>query len=1027
MKTFFRPFVVVLLAISFANVCGQSLRQPIAFFPKMEAAAEQPVLLDNLSIRIYVIGNLAITSYDMSFYNPNNRVLEGNFTFPLSEGESVVGYDLDIEGKLRQGVVVDKAKGRQVFEEIVNRRVDPGIIEKTVGNNYRTRIYPIPASGFKRLVITTQQTLSMGDEGYLYVLPMQSGDVLTKFSLHVEVFNGAAKPKISTSPITNFSFEQIENKYVAKFEAQDFVLSSSLIFAVPSTDNPSKTPCFMEDSYGEQWFYSLLPTGFDNQQVKSEKLKKISLWWDVSLSAAKRNIEKEMEFLEQYLNSLDNLEVEITTFSNEIHEIKTFNYEKSRFDEIKNYLQSLIYDGATDLSIFKTTGKTNKVLLFSDGKNSLAEQVSPIKGAPVYAVISGINNDYNALSILSNHNTINLNKATVQDAAKIVSENNLRLINIECISGKVTDLYPKTGAIIGKDISICGKLLSEKAILTLSFGFSDSVLFTKQIEIDNRTALQIGKLDAKLSNVVSRLWGQHKIAELMTNVKKNKEEIIDLAVMYSIVTDYTSLIVLETIEDYIQYDISPPEELKTTAYYERLKNRPQRNNVPPETVEEIITNDVKRYYSPLIAWWKTTYPDTSKPVKISNNVPNTEENEVVEDDDFVEDDDEDFEEIELDIFDDDGGPTRVRVRRDAENLEVMEYAVTVEDFTIEMESTVSIQIYAEDAVFLEDAADDSFKFSLSKAKRSENTAVNQSVNTISLSPWTPNVPYLGRLQAAEDTQLYTTYLSLREEYINSPAFFVDAADVLFKRGMKPFAKRVLSNIIEITEEDAEMVKNYGQKLLEYELYNEALPVFGYGISLREEFPQSYRDYALACGYAGKYQEAFDIFHQILTTRWRRFDEIKPIVFAELNELINLHGKKINTGKTDKRLVFDMPVRVRIVISWSTDNCDIDLHVKEPNKEECFYGHSLTRQGGKMSQDFTAGFGPEAYMIKKNLKGEYEISVNYYGSRSQSMLMPVTVYADIFTNYGTSEQQRQRITFRLSDKKERVVIGKIKVE
>jgi hypothetical protein len=42
-------------------------------------------------------------------------------------------------------------------------------------------------------------------------------------------------------------------------------------------------------------------------------------------------------------------------------------------------------------------------------------------------------------------------------------------------------------------------------------------------------------------------------------------------------------------------------------------------------------------------------------------------------------------------------------------------------------------------------------------------------------------------------------------------------------------------------------------------------------------------------------------------------------------------------------------------------------------------------------------------------------------------MPITIYADIFTNYGTPQQKRQRITFRLSDKKERVKIGEIKVE
>lgn len=36
--------------------------------------------------------------------------------------------------------------------------------------------------------------------------------------------------------------------------------------------------------------------------------------------------------------------------------------------------------------------------------------------------------------------------------------------------------------------------------------------------------------------------------------------------------------------------------------------------------------------------------------------------------------------------------------------------------------------------------------------------------------------------------------------------------------------------------------------------------------------------------------------------------------------------------------------------------DIDLHVIEPSKEECYYGNRLTQKGGSLSRDFTQGYG-----------------------------------------------------------------------
>ena len=77
-----------------------------------------------------------------------------------------------MEGKLRQAVVVEKEKGREVFEEVVRRGIDPGLAEITKGNVFRTRVYPIPANGTKRLAVTFEQELTDDGKGLRYLLPM---------------------------------------------------------------------------------------------------------------------------------------------------------------------------------------------------------------------------------------------------------------------------------------------------------------------------------------------------------------------------------------------------------------------------------------------------------------------------------------------------------------------------------------------------------------------------------------------------------------------------------------------------------------------------------------------------------------------------------------------------------------------------------------------------------------------------------------------------------------------------------------
>ncbi|MFA9219501.1 MAG: VIT domain-containing protein, partial [Sphingomonadaceae bacterium] len=103
--------------------------------------AEQPVRLQSVQIDAALGGGLARTTLRLVFFNPNRRSLEGQLQFPLLPGQQVSAFALDIEGRLRAAVPVEKARGREILESVERRRVDPALLEQTQGNNFQLRVY----------------------------------------------------------------------------------------------------------------------------------------------------------------------------------------------------------------------------------------------------------------------------------------------------------------------------------------------------------------------------------------------------------------------------------------------------------------------------------------------------------------------------------------------------------------------------------------------------------------------------------------------------------------------------------------------------------------------------------------------------------------------------------------------------------------------------------------------------------------------------------------------------------------------
>lgn len=100
-------------------------------------------------------------------------------------------------------------------------------------------------------------------------------------------------------------------------------------------------------------------------------------------------------------------------------------------------------------------------------------------------------------------------------------------------------------------------------------------------------------------------------------------------------------------------------------------------------------------------------------------------------------------------------------------------------------------------------------------------------------------------------------------------------------------------------------------------------------------------------------------------------------------------------------------KIRVVLSWDTDETDLDLHVVTPDGKHCFYGNRVLENGGALDVDVTTGYGPEIFSSPVAQEGEYLIYVNYYGGQKEDELTVATV--SVVLNENTADEKVQTFT------------------
>lgn len=971
-------------------------------------ADEKPVTTDSYAVEAQVNGLFATVSTTIVFGNPNGRVLEGELEFPLPEGASVCGYALDVSGRLREGVVVKKDEARIAFEAEVKAGVDPGIVEHVKGNMWKTRIYPIPAHGARTIRVDYITPLTFAPNGDAALLMPMPREKLAERIVSITVPIRAHLPEPQLGGLGDRRFAAAEAVWRTSSSDRDVTPGEDVVVALPQLPLAFAT---IEKTGSEHWFAASFAA--PAPAAKKTKIKSFRILWDASGSRKPTDIA-------QARNALEALPADarssLIVFRDAPEEARIFTSRA----ELLAALDGVTYDGGTDfaalsaylasLSYCPATPPPNdskiQTLLFTDGLDTLSAKTKGIV-FDALALVSGSEKDVESLRLACGGRVLDLAIATKESILREILTPARFLAGI---TGEGVDLLQGIGQRADGRVIVLGRLATDEATIRFDFGGglrSEPVILKKGNAKDGRT--------------LARARAAKRIAQLAPRADDNADELLALGREYGLASPKTSLIVLDTLAQYLKYDIEPPaQEVELHAQWEKRRPSPTQTKANEVAAEKRWLAELRRDWDERVAWHKDPLP--KKPTPKSGLFNSSDEDGATEERPGI-------------------------VRRALNALTGANARRSVpDDGRREMMAEV-----AQDGLPASAAAAHmrTARRSAAAEKNDADSSVSALAARVRLAAWDPKTPYLQSLKdcaaahkgkEAPPDLLYHRYLELRAKNAASPAFFLDCAGFFFARGDKAIALRILSNLAELKIEDPALLRTFAWRLREAGEYDRAIPVLRKVAKLRPEEPHALRDLALLLTERAKMRtcaadatEAMALLKKTAFTPWKRQNARAVAVFAveELNALADWCEKQKwpedeqpSLPEWDSAFKHLLDMDLRIILSWDADNTDIDIHVLEPNGEEAYYKNRRTASGGFVSQDITTGYGPEEYLQLKGQKGVYKVLTHYFGSSQQKLTGPATATATVYTNWGRPEETRQILSLRLDKPKEKVTVGEI---
>ncbi|WP_437587748.1 VIT domain-containing protein [Sorangium sp. So ce1000] len=152
------------------------------------------------AVRAVLRDGIAETEVDQTFSNPGGRQVEGWYWFTVPERAIVSSFAVETNGVLVEGEVIERKEAAQRYQTAVQTGHEPALLEWVDGHSYRARIFPVPASGSRRVVLRYVEMLSAPAGKLAYVYPMRASEPVQigEFSLSVDLGQAGQGMQIAT-------------------------------------------------------------------------------------------------------------------------------------------------------------------------------------------------------------------------------------------------------------------------------------------------------------------------------------------------------------------------------------------------------------------------------------------------------------------------------------------------------------------------------------------------------------------------------------------------------------------------------------------------------------------------------------------------------------------------------------------------------------------------------------------------------------------------------------------------------------
>jgi len=541
-----------------------------------------PLAIKHQRVTVQIENQVARTHVEQVFQNSVNRDLEATYIFPLPKGAAVTEFAMYIGGKRVSGQLLPKDKARKIYEDIVRRMKDPGLLEYMESDLFKVRVYPVPKRGQQRIEIRYSETLELDAGICRYVYPLKTGEMASRtledFTLSVDLKSKAPLKSIY-SPTHKVGITRKDDHHaVIGFEEQRSLLDRDFVLYHTVSEKDVGLNMIAHREKGEHGYFMLMITPKTELDEKEIVAKDICFVIDTSGSMSGKKIEQAraaLKYCLQNLNSKDRFELIrfSTTADGFAGELVPANEEQVNkalafVDKMRATGGTAIDEALKQALSLKHDPKRPYIIAFlTDGKPTVGvtqpgEIVGNVKDrnkANVRVFVFGVGHDVDTHLLDRISETTRGYSEYVKPNEDIevkvslfynkVSKPVLAGVKLDLPKVRVFDMYPREMPDLfkGTQLTLFGR---HREAGDVAITITGTVNGKPQKYVYEATFPK----EQSANEFIKRLWATRKVGYLLDEIRLHgekpelKDEVVRLSREFNIITPYTSYLVVEDKE-----------------------------------------------------------------------------------------------------------------------------------------------------------------------------------------------------------------------------------------------------------------------------------------------------------------------------------------------------------------------------------------------------------------------------------------------------------------------------------------------